>query len=42
VCVVAFVFWGVDIRRVEIRSVDVVECVFVGKIKIRILFGSIQ
>ena len=26
---------------IKIRSVDVVECVFVGKIKIRILFGSI-
>ena len=40
--VVVFVFWGVDIRCVEIRSVDVVECVFVGKIKIQILFGSIR
>ena len=40
--VVVFAFWGVDIRCVEIRSVDVVECVFVGKIKIRILFGSIR
>ena len=40
--VVAFAFWGVDIECVKIRSVNVVECVFVGEIKIRILFGSIQ
>ena len=39
--VVAFAFWGVDIGCFEIRSVNVVECVFVGEIKIRILFGSI-
>ena len=27
---------------IKIRSVDVVECVFVGKIKIQKLFGSIR